>query len=39
MLPSVSDPSVTETSPIDAATPDPDEEPHGSVLGKYAFVH
>ena len=39
MLPSVSVPSVTAARPIDAATPDPDDEPHGSALGKYALVH
>lgn len=38
MLPSVSVPRVTAASPIDAAIPDPDDEPHGSALGKYAFV-
>lgn len=39
ILPSVSDPRVTATRPMEAATPDPDDEPHGSALGKYAFVH
>jgi len=39
MLPSVSVPKVTAASPIDAATPEPAEEPHGSAFGKYAFVH
>ena len=38
MLPSVSVPKVTVASPIDAATPDPDEDPHGSAFTKYAFV-
>ena len=32
MLPSVSVPNVTVASPIDAATPDPAEEPLGSAL-------
>ena len=32
MLPSVSVPNVTAASPIDAATPDPAEEPLGSAL-------
>jgi hypothetical protein len=39
MLPSVSLPSVTAASPIAAATPLPDELPHGSPFGKYGFVH
>ena len=32
ILPSVSVPNVTVASPIDAATPDPAEEPLGSAL-------
>lgn len=39
MLPSVSEPSVTAAKPMDAATPEPEEEPQGSACGKYAFVH
>lgn len=38
MLPSVSVPSVTAARPMDAAMPEPEEEPHGSAFGKYAFV-
>ena len=34
ILPSVSVPKVTVARPIDAATPDPDDEPHGSALTK-----
>ena len=34
ILPSVSDPRVTAASPIEAAIPDPEDEPHGSALGK-----
>ena len=34
ILPSVSVPNVTVASPIDAATPDPEEEPQGSALMK-----
>ena len=34
ILPSVSVPNVTAASPIDAATADPEEEPHGSAFGK-----
>ena len=39
ILPSVSVPSVTAARPIDAATPEPDDEPQGSASGKYALVH
>ena len=39
ILPSVSVPKVTAASPMEAATPDPDEDPHGSAFLKYAFVH
>jgi hypothetical protein len=39
MLPSVSEPKVTAARPMDAATADPEDDPHGSALGKYAFVH
>lgn len=38
ILPSVSVPSVTAASPMDAAMPEPEEEPQGSAFGKYAFV-
>lgn len=38
MLPSVSVPKVTAASPIEAAIPEPEDEPHGSAFGKYAFV-
>jgi len=34
ILPSVSEPNVTVARPIEAATPDPDEEPHGSAFTK-----
>ena len=34
ILPSVSVPSVTAANPIEAATPEPEEEPHGSAFGK-----
>lgn len=34
MLPSVSDPKETAVRPIDVATPDPEDEPHGSAWGK-----
>ena len=34
MLPSVSDPRVTAARPIEAATPEPEEEPHGSAFTK-----
>lgn len=34
ILPSVSVPNVTAASPIDAETPDPEEEPHGSAFTK-----
>ena len=34
ILPSVSVPNVTVARPIDAATPDPEDEPHGSALTK-----
>ena len=34
ILPSVSVPNVTVTRPIDAATADPEDEPHGSALTK-----
>ena len=34
ILPFVSEPNVTVASPIDAATPDPEEEPPGSALTK-----
>lgn len=34
MLPSVSVPSVTAASPIEAAIPEPDDEPQGSAFGK-----
>jgi hypothetical protein len=34
MLPSVSVPSVAAASPTEAATPEPDEDPHGSAPGK-----
>ena len=39
ILPSVSVPKVTAASPMEAATPEPDEDPHGSAFLKYAFVH
>jgi len=29
MLPSVSDPKATAARPIEAATPEPEEDPHG----------
>jgi hypothetical protein len=38
ILPSVSVPRLTAVSPIEVATPDPDDEPDGSPLGKYAHV-
>ena len=38
MLPSVSVPSVTATSPMEAATPEPEDDPQGSACGKYALV-
>ena len=38
MLPSVSVPRVTAAKPMDAAMPEPEDEPHGSAFGKYAFV-
>lgn len=38
ILPSVSVPSETVTSPIADDIPDPEEDPHGSALGKYGFV-
>jgi hypothetical protein len=34
MLPSVSVPRVTAARPMEAAIPDPEEEPHGSACGK-----
>ena len=34
MLPSVSVPRVTAASPIEAAIPEPDDDPHGSAFGK-----
>ena len=39
MLPFVSVPIVIVARPIDAATPEPAEEAHGSAPGKYALVH
>jgi hypothetical protein len=39
MLPSVSEPKVTVASPMEAATPDPAEDPAGSAFLKYALVH
>ena len=38
ILPSVSVPRVTAASPMDAAIPEPEEDPHGSAFGKYALV-
>lgn len=38
MLPLVSLPRVTAARPIEAAIPDPDDEPHGSACGKYALL-
>jgi len=39
ILPSVSEPKVTAARPMEAATPEPDDDPHGSAFLKYAFVH
>ena len=39
ILPSVSVPKVTAASPMEAATPEPEEDPHGSAFLKYALVH
>lgn len=38
MLPSVSVPSDTVVRPIADAIPDPEDDPHGSALGKYGLV-
>jgi hypothetical protein len=38
MLPSVSVPRVTAVKPIEAAIPEPEEEPQGSACGKYALL-
>lgn len=34
ILPSVSVPSATVVNPMEVVTPDPEDEPHGSALGK-----
>ena len=34
MLPSVSEPNDTAVKPMEEATPEPDDEPHGSACGK-----
>ena len=34
ILPSVSVPRVTAAKPMDAAIPEPEEDPHGSAFGK-----
>jgi hypothetical protein len=38
-LPSFFEPKVTAASPMEAATSEPDEDPHGPAFLKYAFVH